>query len=143
MVLRADKTVLLIRTRGQVDLCRRSVKTSSSPGRSMTEEYPSALPPPSPPRPFQLRDKGLLRYRPPPTAKGSSSRSANKTPWPCFTRDIKRVARLFPLGSLLCKRRKRALRVHRNPPSSRCDLETDEIIRLRKQMGRKRGKDSD
>lgn len=55
-------------TRGQVDLCRRSVKMSSSPGRSMTKEYPSALPPhPSLhatlPSPFQLRDKGLLRYR--------------------------------------------------------------------------------
>lgn len=70
--------------------------------RSMTREYPSALfslpPPPllhSPrnlSRPFQLRDKGLLRYRLHPPTRGSSSRSANKTPWPCFTRDIKRVA---------------------------------------------------
>lgn len=81
-------------------------------------------------RPFQLRDKGLLRYRLHPPTRGSSSRSANKTPWPCFTRDIKRaLPRLFPLGSLLCKRR--ASPVYTTTTGgdpffvtlSRCDLE--------------------
>lgn len=112
--------------------------------RSMTEEYPSAFSPfPLPlPRPFQLRDKGLLRYRLHPSPKkGSSSRSANKTPWPCFTRDIKRVARLFPLGSLLCKRRTssvywRALG-HPRRDFVAIRFRADGIIRLQKQMAGK------
>lgn len=83
-------------------------KTVMAPGlsSSVTKKNLSLSPPAAADPSFQLRDKGLLRYRPHPQRKDRLAGRPDKTPRarPCFTRSTSSaLPRLFPLGSLLCK----------------------------------------